>query len=104
MPEAVNPTERHRHTSAHHMFHCHGPGCGRAFRHEPGVGLFCSMKCEKRHEKEREKIAAQLAKRGFSRNKKAPNVFTKDGVSITLEQVLFHGFKETIVKHATALR
>lgn len=102
MAEAVNPTERHRHTSSGHVFHCHG--CGSGFPHKPGADLFCSEKCRKRQEKKVQQTAATLAAKGFKRSSKAPNVFTKDGVSITLEQVLTNGLKETIAAHAAVRR
>lgn len=100
-PPAHNPTERHAHHGKHHL-HCHH--CGKAFRHQPAVGLFCSLRCEKQYAADRAKAGQQLGAKGFTVNKKAPNVFTKDGVSITLEQVKVHGLKETLNLHAAAAK
>lgn len=101
MAEQHNPTRRHAHPGGSHQFHCHGPKCGKAFPHQPGAGLFCSPRCEKAHRAHVERTAGQLVARGFKRNAKAPNVFTKDGISITQEQVKQHGLKEILKLHAS---
>lgn len=102
--ERANPTERHAQRGGVHHLHCHGPKCGNAFRAVAGADLHCSPKCRKDDEKHLERSAASLAARGFKRSTKAPNVFTKDGISITLEQVKVHGLKETIRLHADAAK
>lgn len=103
MSKHVNPTARHAHHAGVHHFHCHGGKCGRAFRHQPGAGLFCSERCEKAHEAAMRRSMKALTARGFVRDKAAPNVFTKKGVSITLEQIKFHGLQETIEAHRAAV-
>lgn len=96
--ERHNPTNRHNQRGGSHQFHCHG--CGEAFPHKSGIGLHHSAKCEKADAKKKAQLAARIVAQGFKQNKKAPNVFTKNGVSITLEQVKIDGLKETLKAHA----
>lgn len=96
--EQHNPSNRHNQRGGGHQFHCHN--CGNAFPHKPGVGLHCSQKCEAADNRKKAKIEESILKQGFKRNRKAPNVFTKNGVSITLEQVKLNGLKETLKAHA----
>lgn len=103
MSTNVNPTQRHAHHAGAHHFHCHGHSCGKAFRHQPGAGLFCSERCEKAHGAALRRSEKALVARGFVKSEAAPNVFTKKGVSITLEEVKHHGLKETIEAHRAAV-
>lgn len=100
MPDKKNPTQRH----PRRRLHCHGPGCGIAFPHKSGAGLHCSARCEtndanamKRHERD-------LIARGFKKDEKAPNLFVKDGIGITLEMVKHMGIREVVACHKQARR
>ena len=67
------------------------------------MGLFCSERCEKAHEAAMRRVNRALTARGFVQSKAAPNVFTKKGVSVTLEQVKHNGLQETIEAHRAAV-
>jgi len=85
---------------AQHLFRCHG--CGRKFPHRPGAGLDCSPRCEKKRLAELAKAEAALKKNGFAAHPKAANAFTKDGVTVTREQVRKHGLAKVLEAHQTA--
>ncbi len=100
MTEKHNPTNLHKSRGGHH-FHCHG--CRQPFRHRPGADLYCSPKCEKKFTRERIRNVKVLIARGFLQVKGTANVFRKDGVAVTLEQVRKLGLKETIALHRSVV-
>ncbi len=84
-----------------HRFQCHF--CKTQFPHAPGVGLYCSVKCEKADAELHGRMGKKLEAAGFTQDAKAPNLYSKDGVGITTHEVKRHGFKETLAKHAAAV-
>ncbi len=81
----------------------HCPGCRARFTHQYGADLFCSKECEAGHQVKLDEARAQLATAGFEQHAETPNIFTKGGVAITIDQVIHEGIEETLARHAAAL-
>lgn len=84
-----------------HLFAC--LFCRTKFPHSPGVGLYCSPRCEEADARLHKSIGQKLETLGFKRHAKAPNLYLKDGTGITTHEVKTHGFKETLAKHKAAV-
>lgn len=79
-------------------------GCGENFPHVPGADLYCSGDCRKEHEAALAEAAKVLLSEGFSRVKATPNLFHRDGVAISIEQVMDEGIESTLAAHDRARR
>ena len=75
--------------------------CGQQFPRIAGAGLCCGDDCAKQHEAAREQIRKDLSAGGFTQNAETPNLWTKDGVSITEEHVKHAGMAVAMQQHAS---
>jgi|SRR5579884_825969 len=80
---------------------CHG--CGAIFPIAPGADLHCAHDCRTDYESAVDEAVKALTSEGFSRDTAAPNLFIKDGVAVSLEQVIREGFKRTLEAHNAAV-
>jgi hypothetical protein len=64
-----------------------------------GAGLHCGDDCEKEHQGQIEADRNSLFSSGFTLSE-VPNVFEKDGVSLTLGEVKHVGIDKALVIHA----
>jgi len=82
--------------------YCHG--CGRQFPHKHGTGLYCSAGCEgetkTRQAVEEEKLKAA----GFEQDVNSPHSWSKNGVAISVEQVLRSTHENVVAIHTEAVR
>jgi hypothetical protein len=83
------------------MFACRH--CGQFFPVTPGADLHCSPKCARDYETAKIDTAALLVEQGFALHGEIPNLFVKDGVHVSLEQVMHEGFQRTLEAHSHAL-
>ena len=67
--------------------------CGGATKYG---NLFCTVDCVKKHDEKRDAHIEALKAAGFEQRH---NIFTKDGVSDTLERTLHVGIDEAIRQH-----
>lgn len=77
--------------------HCHA--CGRLFPHRRGADLYCSPKCEAQDKAAHGLMQIALHDAGFSQVKEVPNLWLKDGVHISTDEVLREGLAPTLAKH-----
>jgi len=77
--------------------------CGGLFRREAGAGLCCGPGCEDKYKATTEQNRKALADAGFVQHPETPNIWHKDGVAVTEEQVKHHGIEKTIHLHAGAV-
>ena len=66
---------------------CHG--CGQDSHHKVfrQFGMFCSKACEDIFAAEVLEVEAELLQNGFVQDKETPNIYRKDGVAVTKEQL-----------------
>lgn len=76
---------------------CHGHG-GKV-PHRRGADLHCSKECEAQHRAAQQLFEAALQDTGFSQVKETPNLWLKDGVHVSIEQVMREGFRQTLDQH-----
>lgn len=62
-------------------------------------GRFCSDGCAIAYQSDIEKAATSLAANGFERSPETPNLYTKDGVSLTVEEVMNEGLGSSLARH-----
>ena len=67
---------------------CHA--CGAKQRNDV-AGRFCEEGCEKQHAADHDDIRERLEAEGFIRNRDAPNLWSKDGVSVTEQECYERG-------------
>jgi hypothetical protein len=77
--------------------------CKQSVPHQHGVDQFCSTKCREQYAADYAGAAMELGKRGFMHLSEPPNAFLKDGVSVTVEEVLHHGIDQVLSLHAGAV-
>jgi hypothetical protein len=77
--------------------------CGAIFQHRPGADLHCGDECRQDYELAIEQAISALRQEGFSRETEAPNLFVKDGVFVSIEQVIHEGFENALAAHARAV-
>jgi hypothetical protein len=80
-----------------HCLHCNKIGSPNEFR---PWGLYCSEACRKGYEAKAQSAVAQLKALGFTQHPETPNLFVKDGVHISKEQVHRGNLPELVQKHA----
>jgi hypothetical protein len=72
--------------------------CGGAVVHG---NIYCSVKCAKQKQEENEANAAALVDAGFVQDTDTPNVYRRDGVSITMEHINADGMEKVLSHHET---
>jgi hypothetical protein len=77
--------------------------CKTSFPRTPGAGLFCGKDCEDAHCAAIEDNRKQLTDAGFVQHPETPNIWQKDGVAVTEEQVKHVGFEKAVQLHASHL-
>jgi hypothetical protein len=77
--------------------------CGRSFLHKPGAGLHCTTKCEENYADAIADAKQCLEAAGFVVSPAAPNLYVKNGVAVTIEQVIHEGLEETLAAHDAAV-
>ncbi len=77
--------------------------CGTQFRRSAGAGLFCGDNCELAHDKANASNRESLLSAGFTQHEETPNIWVKDGVAVTEEQVKHQGLVKALHKHAGAV-
>lgn len=80
---------------------CHGTG--RLFPHREGADLFENREAAMAHAFRFEGVQTNLASLGFKQVEDS-NAWEKDGVRITVQQVLQEGIDNVLQKHAEAVR
>jgi hypothetical protein len=83
-------------------FRCHG--CARAFHHRSGADLHCSKECEERHRADQQAMESALKNAGFHQLKEIPNLWERDGVHLSIEQVMRNGFDQSLAEHRRAIK
>jgi predicted ATP-dependent serine protease len=78
--------------------------CGKRFPKTLGAGLCCGDDCQTEYAKHAETISDQLSAAGFEQSSEAPNMWSKDNVSITIEEVKHVGLDEAIRKHGAVVQ
>jgi hypothetical protein len=76
---------------------CHG--CEKATISHQGGDVFCSDECRKQHAAAKLMFEAVLKDTGFVQSKDVPNLWARDGVHISIEEVMRSGIKETLARH-----
>lgn len=76
--------------------------CGSKFPRAAGAGLFCGSDCQMQHEAYTENATFDLKAAGFEQHPETPNIWHKDGVAITEEQVKHVGFEKAVRQHGSA--
>jgi hypothetical protein len=77
--------------------------CKKPFRRAAGAGLECGSDCEQAYINAMDAHRKALSAAGFVQHPETPNVWHKDGVAITEEQVKHVGFEKAIRKHTSAV-
>jgi hypothetical protein len=80
---------------------CRNPVCGRE---TPRGALYCCATCFKVYSDLQQRTREELVAAGFTQHGETPNVFEKDGVLVSLEQVMKHGIDEAYEKAAHAIQ
>lgn len=82
------------------MKKCHQ--CNARILHAQLVdGLYCSKACRDQHQKDHDALEQSVRAYGFTQHPDAPNVFLKDGVALTAEEIKHHGITKSLQLHAT---
>ncbi len=76
---------------------CHH--CGRPHDNRLGGDITCSPECRERFAKAQKAAAEKLTAAGFVQNAEIPNLWAKNGVHISIEQVIREGFEKTVAAH-----
>lgn len=80
---------------------CHH--CGKPVPRAHGGDLTCGKECRQRYAKARERTGQQLQAAGFIEHAELPGLWAKDGVHISIDQVIREGLKETLARHAAVV-
>lgn len=75
---------------------CHA--CGAKQRNDI-AGRFCGEECATQHAADHEDIRKQLEAEGFIRNADAPNLWSKDGVSVSEQECYERGLEAVLALH-----
>lgn len=79
---------------------CHH--CGRLASSDTGGDLTCSADCRGRYATARNSAEQGLSAAGFVKHADVSNLWAKDGVHISIDQVIREGFEQTIARHKAA--
>lgn len=77
--------------------------CGKQFARAAGAGLFCGKDCEDAHCSAMDDHRKSLTDAGFVQHPETPNIWHKDGVALTEEQVKHVGFEKAVRQHGSAV-
>jgi hypothetical protein len=77
--------------------------CKQRFPHATGTDQFCSDRCREQYPAAWAAAVLELEQQGFIRQEEPPNVLSKDGVAVTVEEVLAHGIEDVVAAHGSAL-
>lgn len=80
---------------------CHH--CGKPVPREHGGDLTCGPDCRSRFLSAREASSTELRALGFTEHAETPDLWGKDGVHISIDQVIREGLEETLARHAEAV-
>lgn len=83
-------------------FLCHG--CGIQFPYSVGAGLFHSADCEAQFNANKETLRNSLIAAGFTQDPDASNLWTQNGVAVSLEQVVKEGFAATLAVQSAVVQ
>ena len=64
---------------------------------------FCGTECERQHAEDHSGIRTRLQAEGFTRNGTTPNMWSKDGVSVTEEECYAHGIDKILTRHQSVV-
>ena len=79
--------------------------CHKSVEHSDLIdGLFCSTTCRDAHAAQDEAIRQLLIDDGFTQHPTIQNVYVKDGVAVTTDEVLANGIDNALAAHTRALR
>lgn len=81
--------------------HCHGHA--GQFRHQHGADLHCSHECREQYRAAQLMFEEALRQAGFSQVKDVPNLWLKDGVHLSIDEVIREGMDQTLAKHRAAV-
>lgn len=73
--------------------------CGAVGSIQSGADLICGPECAADYATAGTEAVAALTQEGFSRDTTTPNLFWKDGVAVSLEQVVHEGFEKSVAAH-----
>jgi hypothetical protein len=79
---------------------CHA--CGAKQRNDI-AGRFCNDECEKQHASDHADLREQLQNEGFIRNSVSPNLWSKDGVSVSEQQCYERGIDQVLTQHQSVV-
>lgn len=65
--------------------------------------LHCSVRCAKAHQEKRIFHEQELIANGFEQDPKAPNIYRKGGVAVTVERTLHAGLAKALEQHGHAV-
>jgi hypothetical protein len=80
---------------------CHGHG-GKV-SHRRGADLYCSKECAEQHRAAQSIFEQVLRDTGFSQMKDVPNLWERDGVHLSIDEVLREGLDSTLARHREAV-
>lgn len=80
---------------------CHGHG-GKV-PHRRGADLHCSHECAEQHRAAQSIFEQVLKDTGFSQSKETPNLWQRDGVHLSIEEVMREGLDSTLARHREAV-
>ena len=78
-------------------------GGGHNFPGAVGADIHCSDRCRNAQTEAIERAISLLAQNGFTRHEDTPNLLSKDGVSLSLEQVMHEGAEKALERHGRAV-
>ena len=80
---------------------CHGHGGD--FVHRRGADLHCSHECAEQHRAAQLIFEQVLRDTGFSQVKEVPNLWQREGVHLSIEEVMREGIDPTLARHRAAV-
>jgi len=80
---------------------CHGHA--GHFSHRHGADIHCSKECEEQHHAVQQFLEKALRDTGFNQRKDVPNLWERDGVHISIEEVMREGLDPTLARHREAV-
>lgn len=79
---------------------CWNPGCSRSYFRGHGDGLYCSASCAAQHKTLLAAAEKALAEEGFKAHIDIKNLYGKNGVYISIEDVVSRGIEKVLAEHA----
>lgn len=81
---------------------CHTCGTTAAPQVFRAYGLFCSKACETADEIKKEQSVIDLLQAGFTKHPSVQNLWVKNGIAVSQEQVHRNGIHEVVKRHSRA--